>query len=127
MAADEIENYNGQPAFAFIEAMPSNWQRTVIPAAEIGKYIVTARKDRDSENWYVGGMTDEQARDVDLKLDFLTPGASYKAIIYKDGPGAEYDKNPYPMTIDQQIVNAQTVLKIHMAKSGGFAIQLIKQ
>ena len=125
MAADEIENYKDQPAFAFIEAMPSNWQKTVIPMAEIGKYIVTARKDRDSENWFVGGMSDENARDIKLKLDFLSPGTSYKAIIYKDGPDAEYDKNPYSMTIEQQVVNSETVLNLHLAKSGGFAIQLV--
>ena len=126
MAADEIENYDHQPAFAFIESVPTNWQRTLVPMAEIGKYIVTARKDRDSENWFVGGMTDEHARDLSLKLDFLTPGASYKAIIYKDGPTAEYDKNPYSMTIDQQMVNHETILALHLAKSGGFAIQLVK-
>jgi len=97
----------------------------VIPMAEIGKYIVTARKDRDSENWFVGGMSDENARDIKLKLDFLSPGTSYKAIIYKDGPDAEYDKNPYSMTIEQQVVNSETILNLHLAKSGGFAIQLV--
>jgi len=127
MAADEIENYKDQPAFTFIEAMPSNWQKTVIPMAEIGKYIVTARQNRDNQDWFVGGMTDENARDISLKLDFLALGTTYKAIIYKDGPDAEYDKNPYPMTIEQLVVNHDSVLKLHMAKSGGFAIQLIKQ
>ena len=127
MAADEIENYKDQPAFTFIEAMPSNWQKTVIPMAEIGKYIVTARQNRDNQDWFVGGMTHENARDISLKLDFLAPGTTYKAIIYKDGPDAEYDKNPYPMTIEQLVVNHDSVLKLHMAKSGGFAIQLIKQ
>ena len=127
MAADEIENYKDQPAFTFIEAMPSNWKKTVIPMAEIGKYIVTARQNRDNQDWFVGGMTDENARDISLKLDFLAPGTTYKAIIYKDGPDAEYDKNPYPMTIEQLVVNHDSVLKLHMAKSGGFAIQLIKQ
>ena len=127
MAADEIENYKDQPAFTFIEAMPSNWQKTVILMAEIGKYIITARQNRDNQDWFVGGMTDENARDISLKLDFLAPGTTYKAIIYKDGPNAEYDKNPYPMTIEQLVVNHDSVLKLHMAKGGGFAIQLIKQ
>lgn len=127
MAADEIENYKDQPAFTFIEAMPSNWQKTVILMAEIGKYIITARQNRDNQDWFVGGMTDENARDISLKFDFLAPGTTYKAIIYKDGPNAEYDKNPYPMTIEQLVVNHDSVLKLHMAKGGGFAIQLIKQ
>ena len=126
MAADEIENYDHQPAFAFIESVPTNWQKTLVPLAEIGKYIVTARQDRDSENWYVGGMTNEKARDLSLRLDFLTPGASYRAIIYKDGPTAECDENPYSMTIDQQVVNHETKLDLHLAKSGGFVIQLVK-
>lgn len=127
MAADEIENYEHQPAFAFIEAVPTNWQKTLVPQAEIGKYIVTCRKERGRDNWFVGGMTDEDARDVALKLDFLDAGASYKAVIYKDGPTAEYDKNPYSMTIDQQTVNHETILDLHMGKGGGFAIQIIKQ
>lgn len=127
MAADEIENYQDQPAFAFIKAVPTNWQKTLVPQAEIGKYVVTCRKDRDSDNWYIGGMTNEEARDIALKLDFLDAAGKYKAIIYKDGPDAEYDKNPYSMTIDQQAVNAQTTLRLHMAKSGGFAIQIVKQ
>ena len=127
MAADDIENYKDQPAFTFIEAMPSNWQKTVILMAEIGKYIITARQNRDNQDWFVGGMTDENARDISLKFDFLAPGTTYKAIIYKDGPNAEYDKNPYPMTIEQLVVNHDSVLKLHMAKGGGFAIQLIKQ
>ena len=127
MAADEIENYQGQPAFKFIEEVPTNWQQSRVLMAELGKYVVTARKDRDSENWYVGGMTDEQARDLTLKFDFLDKGARYKAIIYRDGDGASYQGNPYPLAIDQQLVSTETLLPIHLAKSGGFAIQLIKQ
>ena len=127
MAADEIENYQGQPAFKFIEEVPTNWQQSRVLMAELGKYVVTARKDRDSENWYVGGMTDEQARDLTLKFDFLDKDARYKAIIYRDGDGASYQGNPYPLAIDQQLVSTETLLPIHLAKSGGFAIQLIKQ
>lgn len=126
MAADEIENYEGQPAFTFIEQVPTNWQASRVLLAEIGKYVVTARKDRDSEDWYVGGMTDADARDLKIDFSFLDKDANYLAIIYRDGPEADYVTNPYPMVIDRLTINANTVLPIHLARSGGFAIQLKK-
>lgn len=127
MAADEIENYAGQPAFTFIEQVPTNWQQSRVLMAKIGRYVVTARKERGGENWYVGGMTNEEARDLEVKFDFLDPDARYMAVIYRDGPDAAMDTNPYPMTIDRRMVDAKTVLPIHLAKGGGFAIQLVKQ
>ena len=127
MAADEIENYKGQPAFAFIEQVPTNWQESRVLQAEIGKYIVTARKDRDSENWFVGGMTDADARDLTMRFDFLDKDAKYHAIIYRDGPDATYKGNPYPMVIDQMTIDHTTVLPIHLAPSGGFAISIMKK
>lgn len=126
MAADMIENYDDQPAFAFIESVPTNWQKTLVLNAEIGKYIITARKERGGDNWYVGGMTDSDARDLSFKLDFLDNGATYQAIIYEDGPGADYRTNPYPMTILPKKVTVDDTLKMHLAPSGGFAIQLKK-
>ncbi|SES83782.1 glycoside hydrolase family 97 protein [Prevotella sp. kh1p2] len=126
MAADEIENYQGQPAFTFIEQVPTSWQQSQVLMADIGKYIVTARKERDSENWYVGGMTDADARELSVKFDFLDKDAKYQAIVYRDGPAAAYDTNPYPLTIDRLTIDCHTVLPIHLAKSGGFAIQLLK-
>ena len=107
--------------------MPTNWQQSRVLMAKLGQYVVTARKDRNSENWYVGGMTNEQARDLTLHFDFLDKGMRYKAIIYRDGDGATYQGNPYPLAIDQQLVSTETLLPIHLAKGGGFAIQLIKQ
>ena len=127
MAADEIENYKGQPAFAFIEQVPTNWQESHVLQAEIGKYIVTARKDRDSENWFVGGMTDADARDLTMRFDFLDKDVKYHAIIYRDGPDATYKGNPYPMVIDQMTIDHTTVLPIHLAPSGGFAISIMKK
>lgn len=127
MAADEIENYKGQPAFAFIEQVPTNWQESRVLQAEIGKYIVTARKDRDSENWFVGGMTDADARDLTMRFDFLDKDVKYHAIIYRDGPDATYKGNPYPMVIDQMTIDHTTVLPIHLAPSGGFAISIMKK
>ncbi len=127
MAADMIENYEYQPALSFIESCPTNWEETRVLDAKIGNYLVVARKDRDSENWFVGGATDKDARDITLSLDFLDTGAKYRAVIYKDGEGADYRTNPYPITILQQDVDASGKLSIHLAPSGGFAIRIVKE
>ena len=74
--------------------------------------------------WYVGGITDEQSRKVNLKLDFLKPGTNYEAIIYADAPDADYQTNPQAYTITRKTVNHKTVLKLKMARAGGFAISL---
>ncbi|WP_028903390.1 glycoside hydrolase family 97 protein [Prevotella sp. P6B4] len=124
MAADEIENYEHQPALSFIESCPTNWAVSKVIDAQIGRYLVMARKDRDSERWFVGGATDNEARTLTIPLDFLDANTTYRAIIYQDGPGADYRTNPYPMTILQQDVSSITSLHINLAPSGGFAITL---
>ena len=126
MAADEIENYVGQPALTFIEAVPANWSETRVLNAEIGHYLTTARKDRNSDDWFVGSVTDEQARDLSLNLDFLDKDATYRVMVYEDGPGADYRSNPYPMTIRQLTVTAADKLSLHLAPGGGAAIVLKK-
>jgi alpha-glucosidase len=125
MAADEIENYEGHPAFTFIENVPTNFERTVVVNAKIGHYLTIARKDRDSENWYVGSATDEQPRDLTLPLDFLDTGKTYVANIYTDGPGADYRTNPYPIVFTQQKVKQGSVLHLHLAPSGGAVLSII--
>ncbi len=125
MAADLIENYEHQPAFKFIEDVPTNWERTLVPHAAMGRYVTYARQERGSDNWYVGSVTDAQPRDLDLALDFLTDGVRYMAIIYEDGPDADYRDNPYPMTIRRLDVDRSTVLHLHLAPGGGAAIQIL--
>lgn len=84
MAADMIENYESNPApFEFITNCPTNWSKTVIPHAKIGEYITIARKGRDSENWYIGSITNAEKRELSLKLDFLDKGARYMARIFR--------------------------------------------
>ena len=90
----------------------------------MGKYVVYARQERGTRNWYIGGVTDSEARDFDLPLDFLGDG-DYQAIIYEDGPDADYRTNPYPMTIRRVDVGSSTVLHLHLAPGGGIAIQLL--
>ena len=126
MAADMIENYENHPALTFIESCPTNWTKTVVPVAEIGKHVTIARKDRDSENWFIGSVTDETPREISLPLDFLDKDASYKMTVYEDGPGADYKTDPYPLNIRQETVTAQSELKIKLAPGGGSAIRLIK-
>ena len=79
MAADQIENYEHQPAFKFIEEVPTNWERTLVPHAAMGKYVTYVRQERGTDNWYVGSVTDSEARDLDLPFDFLGDG-KYMAI-----------------------------------------------
>ena len=126
MAADEIENYEHQPAFKFIEDVPTNWERTLVPHAAMGKYVTYVRQERGADNWYVGSVTDGQARDLDLSLDFLGEG-NYMAIIYEDGPDADYRTNPYPMTIHRLDVDQSQTLHLHLAPGGGAAIQILKK
>ncbi len=126
MAADQIENYEHQPAFKFIEEVPTNWERTLVPHAAMGKYVTCVRQERGTDNWYVGSVNDADARNLDLPLDFLGDGR-YLAVIYEDGPDADYRTNPYPMTIRRLDVDRTSVLNLHLAPGGGVAIQILKQ
>ena len=124
MAADAIENYEGQPALTFIESCPTTWSKTLVPHGEIGKYVTVARKERGGDNWWVGSITNEEARTLELRLDFLDEGATYRAVIYEDGPTADFERNPYEMTIRQQEVNCQSTLTLRLARSGGAGIRI---
>lgn len=126
MASDMIENYENNPAFEFITSCPTNWSKTVVPHAKIGEYLTIARKDRDSENWYIGSITNEEARNLSLSLDFLDANSTYKAKLFKDGENADYKTNPYPVSIEELEVDASTVIELNLATSGGTAIILTK-
>lgn len=126
MAADAIENYEGQPALSFIENCPTTWNKTLVPNGEIGKYITIARKARHGDSWFIGSITNEEARNIDIALDFLDEGATYRAMIYEDGPEADYEQNPYEMTIRQINVAKGDTLHLRLARSGGAAIRIEK-
>ncbi len=127
MASDMIENYENNPAFEFITSCPTNWSKTVVPHAKIGEYITIARKDRDSDNWYIGSITNEEARTLSLSFNFLDPNSTYTAKIFKDGENANYKTNPYPVRIEEIEVDASTVIDLNLATSGGTAIILTKK
>ena len=127
MAADAIENYEGQPAFTFIESCPTNWSQTVVPNGVIGEYVTIARKERDGDRWFVGSITNEEARTLNVKLDFLDDGATYRAIIYEDALDADYERNPYAMSFRQIDVKKDDLLTLKLARSGGTAIRIEKR
>lgn len=124
MAADMIENYENQPAFSFIESVPTDWEKTEVVNAEIGKYITIARKDKASDDWYVGSATDADARNLSIPLKFLDEGKEYMAEIYADGTGADYRSNPYPIEYKRIKVTNASNLTLHLAPSGGAAIRI---
>ncbi len=124
MAADLPENYERfSDAFSFIEQVPINWSDTKILNAEPGDYIIIARKDKDSDNWFVGAITDEQARTFYIKLDFLDD-RKYEMTTYKDAADADWEKNPMKYEIIKSIVRKNQTVKLHLAPGGGCAIIL---
>ncbi len=127
MAADLIEYYENNPAFKFIEDVAVDWEETKIIDGEVGDFVVIARKARNSENWFVGGITDENARETELNFDFLTVGKNYKATIYRDADDAHWDKNPTAYTIEEATYTIDSKMKIKLAEGGGFAISLIAE
>ncbi len=124
MAADQIENYDNQPAFQFIRDVAVDWEQSKVIDGVIGDYVIVARQQRSSEDWFIGAISDEQARSFDVALSFLPQGATYSAEIYADGPGANWLTNPYPVSISRQTVNSASHLKVDLAAGGGQAIRL---
>ena len=109
-------------AFQFIEDVAVDWQISKYLEAEPGDYITVARKDKHSENWFLGAITDENARDTEIKLDFLSANKKYLATVYADGTDADWQKNPKSYVIKTIQVTSKSKIKLHLAKGGGTAI-----
>jgi alpha-glucosidase len=124
MAADLPENYEGQPAFQFIRDVPVDWEFSATLGGEIGDFVVVLRKDRDSPDWYLAAITDEEARSFDITLSFLPEGENFVAEIYADGEGAHWLTNPLPVDISTQPVDAGSSLTLALAPGGGQAIRI---
>lgn len=125
MAADMPENYARFPdAFQFIKDVALDWDDTYVLEAEPGDYVTIARKAKNEEEWYVGGITDENPRTANISFDYLPKGKRYVATIYADGKDASYDKNPQSYTIRKVIVTSKSKLKQQLASSGGVAISI---
>lgn len=127
MAADLPENYEGQPAFQFIRDVGVDWEQTNVLNGEVGEFVTIAREERETGNWFVGSITDENSRTITLDFDFLEPGTTYSAVIYKDGEDAHWDENPLSIEIEEMEITSENSMNIELAEGGGFAISLIKQ
>lgn len=125
MAADLPENYKKHmDAFQFIKDVAADWDDTKILSAEPGDYVITARKAKGTENWFVGGITDENKRDYALDFSFLDKGKKYEATIYEDGKDADYIDNPQSYNIYKKEITSKSKINFKMARSGGFAISI---
>ncbi|WP_371865230.1 glycoside hydrolase family 97 protein [Duganella aquatilis] len=129
MAADLIENYEKYPGpFKFIKDVPTDWADTRVLHGAMGEYATIARKDRHSDNWYVGSITDGTARTLPLALTFLDPGKRYVAEIYRDGDQADYrNSHRFDIVIEKQTVTDKTILQLKLAPGGGQAIRFTPQ
>ena len=125
MAADLPENYaRFMDAFQFIKDVPVDWQRSVYLEAEPMEYVTIARKDKNSDAWYMGSVTGAKPHDSVIKLDFLDKDRKYEATLYVDGKSADYRTNPQSYVITKKKVTAKTTLKLHSAAGGGFAVSI---
>jgi len=124
MAADLPENYEkNMAAFRFIRDVPTDWETTKTLQSEIGDYVVVARQPRGGQDWFLGAITDENARTLKQPLTFLAQGKRYEAQIYRDGPGADYRTNPQAFETAKQVVTSTDVLTLNLAPGGGTAIR----
>lgn len=125
MAADLPENYEKySDAFQFIKYVAADWQDSKYLEAEPGDYLTVVRKAKNSEKWFLGAITDENARKSEIKLDFLTKGKKYKAIIYEDAKDADWKNNPIAYKISTIEVTSKSKIKLNLAPGGGTAISL---
>ena len=125
MAADLPENYEAHmDAFQFIHDVPVDWDDTKVLEAEPGDYVTIARKEKGSDNWYIGAITDEHGRTVSVSLSFLDKGRKYQATIYRDGTGADWKENPEAYTIEKITVDSNSQLTVKLANGGGMAVSI---
>ena len=126
MVPDLIEHYERWPkGFQFIKDVPTDWETTQVIHGEVGEVATIARKDRRSEDWYVGAITNGEARRLTLPLAFLTPGRRYRAEIYRDGDKADYRdaKTRFDLVTEQLTVQSSDTLPLNLAPGGGQAIR----
>lgn len=124
MAADLPENYEKHlDAFQFIKDVAVNWDQSVYLEAEPGDFLTVARKTKGKDEWFLGAITDENARTTNIELNFLTPGKTYKATIYEDGKDAHWEKNPKSYAIKTIQVTSNSKIKLNLTNGGGVAIR----
>ena len=128
MAADLVEHYEANPEpLQFIKDVGVDWQTTKVLNGEVGDYVTIARKERQTDNWFLGSITDENARTITVYFDFLDDNQDYEATVYSDGENAHWDKNPLDIKIETISVNKSSKLTFNLAEGGGVAISIIKK
>ena len=126
MAADLLENYEANPGpFKFIEDVPVDWEDTRVLNGEVGDFVTIVRKDRNSDDWYLGAISDEEGRELKAPLSFLDPGRKYLAQIYRDGEHADWKRAPQEIVIEQREVTGADTLTLRLAPGGGQAIRFV--
>ena len=125
MAADLPENYEGHPAFQFIRDVGVDWDTSIVLNGEIGDYITIVRKEKNTDKWFLGSITDENAREINISLDFLDDGKKYNATLYEDSEDSYWDKNPTAYKIENKILYNSDTLKLKLAPGGGAAISFM--
>ncbi|WP_298580779.1 glycoside hydrolase family 97 protein [uncultured Luteimonas sp.] len=124
MAADLLDNYEANPApFQFIKDVPVDWETTRVLNGEVGDFVTIARRERGGDDWYLGAVTDEHPRTLEVPLDFLERGRQYSAQIYRDGDAADYRSHREDIVIETREVSATDTLRLHLAPGGGQAIR----
>lgn len=125
MACDLPENYMKHPdAFRFIELVPCDWERSLLVDGRIGDFCIFARQERGAANWYIGGITDEEAREAVVPLSMLDDRLTYHLTLWHDGEKADWETDPYAYEIEERDVTSADTIVVRMARGGGFAAQL---
>ena len=127
MASDLPENYEQHlDAFQFIKDVAVNWDDTKIISAEPGEYLTIARKAKGKDAWFIGSITNENARNISFGLDFLDPDKTYEAIVYRDADTADFEKNPEAYIIEKRLVTRVSNMTYRLQRGGGCAVSLKK-
>jgi hypothetical protein len=126
MACDLPENYEGNPAFGFIRDVGVDWQQSKVLNGEVGEFVTIARKEKQTNNWFLGAITNEKTRKLTIDFAFLDEGINYKAVLYQDAINAHYKENPTAIELKQLEINSASTLTVELAAGGGFALSLMK-
>ncbi len=124
MACDLMENYEGNPAFQFIKDVGVDWKQTKVLDGEIGDFVVIAREERETGNWFIGAANDENEREITIDFSFLETGKAYTAKIYQDAEDAHFRDNPTSILISEEEISSTASKTFKLAAGGGLAISL---
>jgi len=127
MAADLPRNYEDHPVFEFIKTVPTDWEHSIALAGEIGDHFVIARQPRGGDDWWLGGVTGSDAREIEIELDFLDGDGAWTAEVWRDAKDAHWLHNPEAWTRETRTVRAGESLKLPMAPGGGIAVRFYQK